>query len=149
MKIEENIIELITPEIDSFDVELTDIELRGKPGSFRLSVFVDKKSGIPVKLCTKIAKRLSRLIELDKMLGNRYRLEVSSPGVDRPLKKIEEFQRKIGIELDVLYKIDGTERKIKGKLVNVSDDSLSFEAKNSEINIPFNSITKAVQALPW
>ena len=149
MKIEDNIIELITPEIDFFDVELTDIELRGKPGSFRLSIFVDKKSGLSVDLCTRISRKLSNLEELERILGNRYRLEVSSPGVDKPLKKIEEFQRKIGIELDVLYKIDGTERKIKGKLVNVSDDSLSFKARNSEINIPFNSITKAVQALPW
>jgi ribosome maturation factor RimP len=149
MKIEDKIVEIIKPEIDLFGVELIDFELLGKPGSFRLSIFVDKESGISVDLCTKISRKLTNLVDLDEMLGNHSRLEVSSPGVERPLKKIEEFQRKIGIELDVLYKIDKTEKKIKGKLVRVTSDLLSLQARDSEVNIPLNSITKAVQALPW
>lgn len=149
MKIEDKIIEIIKPEIDFFGVDLIDVELRGKPGSFRLSIFVDKHSGVSVDLCTRISRKLTDLIKLDELLGKRYRLEVSSPGVERPLKKYEDFQRKIGIELDVKYKIDEKEQRIKGKLVGITSDLLSLQAAENEVTIPFNCITKAVQALPW
>lgn len=149
MSFVEEIKEIIEPVIREEGAELIDLELRGKPGNFRLSVFADTDEGISVEKCTKISRELLRLPELDKLLGEKYRLEVSSPGIDRPLKTEKDFQRKINVEIEVQYRDGETVRKIKGKLKKIALGSLVLATKNGEFTVPVKKIEKAVQALPW
>ncbi len=145
----EKIEKIIKTEIESAGVEYIGIDLRGRPGTFRLSVFVDTESGISLGECTGISRKLIVLPELEKLLGDRFRLEVSSPGVDRPLKTVDDFRRKIGIELDLKIKQQQQEKRIKGKLVNVTDEFLVVNSSGQEVKISFDQVLKAVQALPW
>ncbi len=149
MSFVEKIKEIIEPVIRKENAELIDLELHGKPGGYRFSVFADTDHGISVEQCTKISRKLVRLPELDKQLGEKYRLEVSSPGIDRQLKTEKDFKRKINIEIEVQYRDGETVQKIKGKLKKIAHGSLFLTTKDSELTIPVKKIEKAVQALPW
>ena len=145
----EKLIQILKPEIETFGAELIDCELHGKPGSYRLSVFVDTDDGISVARCTEISRRLIGLAVLDNLLGERYRLEVSSPGVERPLKTEREFRRKIGKELEILFVEGDKDRKLRGKLLAVFGEEILLQTTDGEVRIQNGQIKRAVQALPW
>lgn len=145
----EKIEQIIKTEIESSGASFIGVELRGRPGTFRLSVFVDTESGISLGECTRISKKLIVLPELEKLLGDRFRLEVSSPGIDRPLKTVDDFKRKIGLDLDIKIIQQQKEKRIKGKLLNVTDEFLFLNSSGEELKIRFDQVVKAFQALPW
>jgi len=149
MKNLEEIKETIKTETDSYGVELVDVDLKGKPGIFRMSIFVDTNSGVTIDQCSEISKRLISLRVLDPFLGEKYHLEVSSPGINRPLEEISDFKRKIGVDLNIKFQNGDKVKKIKGKLIEVTSDAVKVKASRGELLLPFDKITKATQALPW
>ena len=148
MEILERLKALIHPNLKEYNVGLVDFYLKGKPGRFRLCIIADKDNGISIGECGDIAKRIGQIEELDNLLGMNYQLEVTSPGLDRPLESEPDFRRKIGRNLEI-YIEDGQKKKIKGQLVQVSKEGVYMEDEHCQIFVQFNQIIKAVQALPW
>ncbi len=149
MNMTEKIEQVLKPEIESSGAEFVNLELRGKPGTYKLSLFVDSKPGISLGECRRISKKLIDLPELERLLGDKYRLEVSSPGTDRTLKNIEDLRRKIGIDLEVTFNDEQKEKRLKGKLVTVTNKFLCLKSSMGDVEIPFERVIKAVQVLPW
>ncbi|MCR5700974.1 MAG: ribosome maturation factor RimP [Lachnospiraceae bacterium] len=113
-EIEDVCTKLVTPIIDAGGFELVDVEYVKEGSSYYLRVYADKEGGINIDDCVDISRQLSPLLdEYDKEIKDAYILEVSSPGLLRPLKKDKDFERKLGSMLEIkLYKtLDGTKTK--------------------------------------
>ncbi len=137
-KVEKLTEELVLPIIERENFELVDIEFK-KEGPHRyLRVFIDKEGGITLDDCQKVSEALSdRLDEVDPIEEN-YFLEVSSPGLDRPLKKESDFQRFQGELVEVkLYEPLNGQKIIEGELVGLVKGKIQLNVKNAGfIEIP-------------
>jgi len=87
----EKIREFIQLVIEQNTAELIDLEFKGKKGNQVLRVFVDTEGGITLKQCEQISREISDFLDQKDLISGKYRLEVSSPGIDRPLKTLSRF----------------------------------------------------------
>ncbi|RKD34474.1 ribosome maturation factor RimP [Thermohalobacter berrensis] len=127
-EIEKIVKDITIPILDDYDFELVDVEYVKEGSQKFLRVYIDKPGGITIDDCQKVSERLSdKLDEIDP-IEERYFLEVSSPGIDRPLKTDRDLERNLNKDVEVsLYKpIDG-KRKFMGKLIKFDDDKIQIE----------------------
>ena len=94
--------ELLIPLIEQHQFELVDVEYVKEGGTWYLRAYIDKPGGITVDDCEVISRALSDLLDEHDFIEEAYILEVSSPGLGRPLKKDKDFERSIGEEVDIL-----------------------------------------------
>jgi ribosome maturation factor RimP len=87
---------LIEPVAEELGLDLVDLEWRRKGAGGVLRVFVDRRGGISLGECERLSKRLDPLLDAEDLLEGRYHLEVSSPGLDRPLRRVADFERAVG-----------------------------------------------------
>lgn len=113
----------------------------------QISVYIDGDQGVSLETCTRISRGLESILDQEPTLGGIYTLEVSSPGVSRPLKFARQYTKHIGRTLKVSLHAGG---KIEGKLVNTSPDAISLEmapadrkAKAEIKDISFDDIAEA------
>lgn len=123
----EQLIELLEPPLEALGYELVDLESRtGQDGLLR--IYIDSESGIDLEDCERVSRQISAVLDVEDPMPSRYALEVSSPGLDRPLRKREHFERHrdeiVKVRLDRAR--DGR-RNFKGRLVSVSDDEIVVE----------------------
>ncbi|NOY77557.1 MAG: ribosome maturation factor RimP [Calditrichaeota bacterium] len=145
----DRITEIVTPEIEKEGAELVDIVLKGTKRNHILIIYVDKVGGVTISDCTKISRKLLEKTELDDLLGNNYRLEVSSPGIDRPLKTKRDFERHINRILDVQFQDEKGLHKITGYMKKIEENTLTISNEKGELEIPLHSILKATQRVKW
>ncbi len=93
--------ELLTPLIEEHQFELVDVEYVKEGGTWYLRAYIDKPGGITIDDCEIISRSLSDLLDQKDFIEDSYTLEVSSPGLDRPLKKDKDFNRSIGKKVEV------------------------------------------------
>ena len=125
-------------------MELVDIEYRGEGGGKVLRLYIDKENGITVDDCADISRELSLILDVNDVIPNRYTLEVSSPGLRRPLKKIEDFKRFRGNLVLIKTKESIENRKVfKGTLNGSSEDHVIVDIDGDSYEIPFELIKKA------
>ncbi|WP_427338693.1 ribosome maturation factor RimP [Caloranaerobacter sp. DY30410] len=127
-EIEELTREIALQIVKDYGFELVDVEFV-KEGSQRfLRIFIDKIGGITIEDCQKVSERLSdRLDEIDPIEENYY-LEVSSPGLDRPLKTENDYKKSLGKEVEIsLYKPIEGKKKFIGKLKNYDATTVTIE----------------------
>ena len=136
--IEEKIKKLVNErclEEDLTDCFLVDVQLSK---SKNLTVFIDSDEGVTYAKCRIISRHLEAVIEENRWLPEKYTLNVSSPGADKPLKMWRQYPKHIGRELKVLLK-DGNE--VSGELLNASENKLELlPAKQEKMEIDFNDI---------
>lgn len=118
-KIEKLAEALLQPIIEKHNVELVDVEYIKELGNYYLRVYVDKEGGITVLDCVDVSRDFEEVLDEKDPIVDAYILEVSSPGLDRPLKKDKDFERSIGKEVEFkLYKaIDGN-KEFVGTLIS-------------------------------
>jgi ribosome maturation factor RimP len=122
---------------------LIDLTFRGDHHLRIVEVYVDNEKGITTEDCERISRTINEAIEIDKLIESNYRLDVSSPGVDRPLKYLIQFPKHINRKFEVEYN-DGEEiKKHIGKLLRIENEDLFFAEKNGECKISFQNIIKA------
>ncbi len=128
---------------------LVDLKVSGKSGPQKVVVLIDGDRGVGIDDCSKVSREMAAIIEEQDLISGKYILEVSSPGVDSPLKLPRQYPQHIGRKLKLNLN-DGQE--IKGMLKEVSESSVSVEkeAKKKDkesraeiVEIPFNNIEKA------
>jgi ribosome maturation factor RimP len=122
---------------------LIDIMLRGSEKNRVIEVFIDGENYISAENCAKVGRELSSRIQSGSLIDSVFRLEVSSPGVDRPLKFLKQFPKHLDKTFEVSYKQNSEPKKITGKLVAIEGDNLIFSVNNNELIINFNDIIKA------
>ncbi len=143
-----NLTELLERTLPSLGFELVDIEL--SPKGRQVRVFIDKPDGVNVEDCANVSNHLTRLFAVENI--DYERLEVSSPGLDRPLKKAADFARFAGqdAQLTLREPIDGA-RRLKGTLRGLEGDVVLVETAKGSLSIPFAGIERArlVPQIQW
>lgn len=140
-KIEKIIEELALPIINKYQFELEDIEFKKEGHNWYLRLYIDKPGGITIDDCELISKNLSDLLDKVDPIEQSYILEVSSPGLNRPLKKVEDYERFKGhkIEIKLFAPYHGRKNFI-GKLNGLIEDKISIEEENNKtVEIPLNT----------
>lgn len=122
---------------------LIEISLRGDNKNRIVEVFIDGEKGITPVDCANVSRELNTLIEEENLIESNYRLDVSSPGVDRPLKFIEQYPKHINRKFEVVYLQDEETIKFKGVLKEIEGDNLIFLDGKNERRIKFTTIQKA------
>lgn len=142
----------IKPVVEEENLELVDLEFSGGGPASVLRVYVDRSAGVTVDQCAHLSRKISDLLDMDDLISGRYRLEVSSPGLDRPLVSGADFKRKIGKKVRVFFKesVDG-KTELVGKIKNLKGENVvlqlgSIEPKQNEGEekiIPLKMVAKA------
>lgn len=143
--ISEIVAEIALPFVEQADCELVDVEYVKEGSDWFLRIYIDKPGGVTLDDCENVSRPLSdKLDELDPISHNFY-LEVSSPGLERPLKKPADFTRAIGSPVEIrLYKaVDGV-KKYEGELVAFDGESLTIRTdKDENLKFTIDQISKA------
>jgi len=140
---------LLRPVIDNHGAFLVDISLRGDPVRPLVEVFCETETGISVDECARISREILPVIDSSKVVGDNFRLEVSSPGVGVPLKDKRQFKRNIGKLISVKYR-DGLDMKqVEGNMVDLREQQMMLETSKGPIEIGFDSIDEAIVKIRW
>lgn len=153
MELHATLEKLITPILADFSLELVDLELKGEGRRQLVRVFIDKPGGVTLDDCAEVSREISALFEVEDPIDGAYVLEVSSPGLDRPLKKLHDFERFAGrmVKLRTQRLLDpdgrGHQRKtFVGELLGVDGTQVRLrqtDRRGGEISIAFEAIDKA------
>ena len=143
-KIVQKIEEIAEPVCVSQGLELVHVEYRKEPSGRVLRIFLDHPEGITVDRCSAFSRALGDLLDVYGEIEDKYTLEVSSPGIERPLSKKKDFERFQGQMAKILLAtaIDG-QKTFTGVLMGISEDTVRLQAKENEVALPFDEITKA------
>lgn len=142
--IQERLTDLLAPVVTSLGCELWGIEYIAQGRMSMLRIYIDKEEGISVEDCARVSRQAGSVLDVEDPIRSEYTLEVSSPGMDRPLFKLQQYQGSIGenIALRLRMAFDGR-RKFTGLLKGIEDDHIVLEVDNEEYVLPFESIDKA------
>ncbi len=142
--VSQSVRELVLPIVENANIELVDIEYKKEGKDWFLRVFLDKQNGITVEDCKKISRQIEDIIEVEDLIPNRYYLEVSSPGLDRPLKKESDFLRYLGKSIQVsLFSPIQEKRKFTGVIQDFKESALFLDVGEETISIPIDNIASA------
>lgn len=123
--------ELITPIIEANHFELVDVEWVKEGPNWYLRVYIDKEGGITVDDCELVSRAFGDILDEKDYIAENYIFEVSSPGLDRPLKKEKDFARSVGKEIEVrLYKAIDKKKEFVGLLDSYDDHSVTLELED-------------------
>jgi ribosome maturation factor RimP len=122
---------------------LIDFVLRGNEKNRVIEIFVDGERNISAEDCAIISREINTAIETQNLIESNYRLDVSSPGIDRPLLYLKQYPKHVKRKFDISYNQNNETKKLTGKLVDVSGEDLTFLSDNKQIIINFNNIIKA------
>ncbi len=130
--IEEQLTEYFKPVIEENGFELYNIDFVKEGPNWYLTVYIDKPGGITIDDCELVSKKVDLILEEKDPIKQAYILEVSSPGVDRPLKKDSDYEKYKGEIIDIkLYKKVGNIKKFSGTLVGLKDDVVTIIDENN------------------
>ncbi len=125
---------LVMPILDDLGYELVDLQMQQDGRQLALRIFIDKPGGIILDNCVAVSREVSAILEIEDPIRSAYRLEVSSPGLDRPLKKPADFERFAGqkIKLKTLRLLDpdqrgNTRKTFVGTLLGLEGDNVRLE----------------------
>tara|TARA_Y100001960_G_scaffold331108_1_gene427049 strand:- start:443 stop:907 length:465 start_codon:yes stop_codon:yes gene_type:complete len=135
---------LVEPVLRDEGLELFDIEYKNEGKRWFLRIFIDKPSGVTLDDCQNASHLLEGLIEVENLIEREFVLEVSSPGLDRPLKKERDFLRNLNrrIRLTTFSPIHN-QKNFSGVVKDFKDGFLCLETKKELVKIPLESIAKA------
>ena len=140
----EQLREMLTPTIESLGYECWGIEYSGQGKNTVLRIFIDHVNGIQVDDCAKVSRQCSAVLDVEDPIASEYDLEVSSPGIDRPLFTEEQFGKYVGsvVAVKLRFPFEGR-RKFTGRLNGVEDGDVIVQVDNHEYCLPVSSIDKA------
>ncbi|MCI8719178.1 MAG: ribosome maturation factor RimP [Lachnospiraceae bacterium] len=125
--------ELVMPLIEENNFELVDIEYVKEADRFYLRVYIDKEGGITIDDCEIISRTLEEKLDAKNFISDSYILEISSPGLGRPLKKEKDFERSIGKEVEIkLYRAINRQKDFEGVLKSYTAEQVTIEIDDKE-----------------
>ncbi|MCK6388263.1 ribosome maturation factor RimP [Zoogloea sp.] len=134
------LLNLIEQTVQGLDYELVDFET--SPRGRLMRVFIDSPNGITVEDCATVSNQLTRIFEVENI--DYDRLEVSSPGLDRPLKKAADFERFAGQDVQLRLRMPiANQRNFAGVLQGLKDGVVTLETEKGPVEVPFEEIEKA------
>ena len=143
-EIVESVRNLALPILEESGLELVDIEYLREPNGWVVRLFIEKEDGITLQECTAVSRELGYLMEVKEVIDHPYNLEVSSPGLDRPLKTEKDFQRFSGKKATIktAEPLDGR-RNFKGTICSFENGAVTLAHEGESWTIPLEAIAKA------
>ena len=136
--------ELIDTTIQALGLELWGVELLQQGRYSLLRIYIEREEGVTIEDCEKVSRQVSALLDVEDPITGEYTLEVSSPGVDRPLFSIEQYEQYVGSEVNLKLRrpLDGR-RKFKGQILKVSGDVVGLLVEGTEYDLEYSEIEGA------
>ena len=126
--------EILLPIVEKNGFELVDVEYVKEGGSWYLRAYIDKPGGINVDDCEIVSRELSDILDEKDFIDEAYILEVSSPGLGRPLKKEKDFKRSLGQEVEVrTYRMMDRKKEFTGILKDHDKDTVTIEMEDGSL----------------
>lgn len=140
----EHLRRLFEPSVEGLGFELVDAELTGSGSQAVLRVYIDSPGGINVEDCALVSRQLSTLLDVEDPIPGQYMLEVSSPGLDRPLARRKDFERFAGSQVKVrVHQAVLGRRNFTGRLQAVEGDHIVLEMDKEVYDLAFDNIERA------
>lgn len=141
---------LVLPIIEANHFELVDVEYVKEGANWYLRVYADKEGGIDIDDCVLISRSLEEKLDAEDFIEDAYILEVSSPGLGRPLKKEKDYVRSVGKSIDIkLYKAIEKQKEFTGILIKNEPDHIVIESEGEELKFDKKSIASARLSLDF
>ena len=139
----------IAPAVEALGLELWGIEQLRQGRRVTLRIFIDCLSGVTVDDCERVSRQVSAILDVEDPIQGEYTLEVSSPGIERPLFSLPQYERYIGAEVNVRLRIpvDGR-RRFRGVLEQVTMDRIALLVDGATVEMPHSDIERAGLAPP-
>ncbi|KTC87958.1 MULTISPECIES: ribosome maturation factor RimP [Legionella] len=135
---------MLMPLVEDLGYEFWGCEYLSQGKHSLLRIYIDKEDGINVEDCERVSKQISAYLDVEDPIPGNYSLEISSPGIPRPLFYKEQYKRYLGQDVQIkLFKPVNGSRKLKGTILDVSEDVLILQMGEEKIEIPFSHIVKA------
>ena len=140
----QSVADLIRPILRGSNIELVDVECKKTGKTWALKVFIDKNQGVTVHDCQELSREIEDLIEIRELIDDHYVLEVSSPGLDRPLKKDTDFLRNKGKRIQIkTYSPINNKKENAGTVIDFVNGTLFLEDKKNILKISLTEIAQA------
>ncbi len=120
---------------------LIDINIRGDQHLKVIELYIDNEKGITTDDCALVSRAVNEVIETENLIESSFRLDVSSPGIERPLKFLVQYQKHINRKFEI--KLKEEERKLTAKLLRIEGENLFFADKGGETKVEYKNITQA------
>ena len=142
--------ELIAPIVADREMELVELTCRPQGRQLHIRLLVDRVGGVTIQQCAQVNQRIGEALETADVIGERYTIEVSSPGLDRPLVSRRDFERALGedVQLDIRLE-DGRTRALDGVLLAVQPDAVVLKTISGNVTLPLTQIHQAKKAFRW
>ncbi len=136
--------ELITPAVEGLGCAVWGVELKTQGRKTTLVVYIDREEGVSIEDCEAVSHQVSGILDVEDPIAGEYTLEVSSPGIDRILFRMEQYAESVGETLDVRLKepFEGR-RRLKGRLAGVEDGDIVLQVDGDEYLLPLDWIQRA------
>lgn len=150
INIQQEITKLAEPIVDDLNYELVDVEFVKEGANWYLRIYIDKPGGIGIDDCQAVSERMSDILDKKDPIEQSYYLEVSSPGLERPLKTERDFIKYKGelVELKVFQPIDG-KKLFEGELVGLVDDKIVINQDGNAIEFEKNKVAIVKRAVKF
>lgn len=132
--------EIVQPIVDRNNAFLVDVQIRGERSSKVVEIFVDSDDGISLDQCSAISRELSQLLDQADIIQGRYRLDVSSPGLDKPLKLLRQYKKNTGRNCKIIVEHDGQKTTVNGVLEKADQNSVTILQNGKPLTLEFSKI---------
>jgi ribosome maturation factor RimP len=141
---------LVAPVVEASGLELVEVTFRREAGRKVLRVVVDREGGVDIDTISATAEQVSRRLDLEGFAPGPYALEVSSPGIERPLRRPVDFRRRVGdrVKVRTVTPIEGA-RNHAGALVSADAEAIVVATDGGELRVPYEEIASARTVADW
>lgn len=135
---------LLQPLVEDLGYEFVGIEYQSNPKNPVVVIYIDRPEGIAIEDCATVSREVAALLDVEDPISGRYNLEVSSPGLDRPLFNVEQFAHFAGdtAAVTLFAPLEGR-RKFKGEILGAEGDSVRLDQDGTEVVLEMGNIAKA------
>ncbi|KPK00245.1 MAG: ribosome maturation factor RimP [Desulfobacterales bacterium SG8_35] len=132
------------PVLEELGLELLEVQYRREQSGWVLRLIIDRQDGVTLDDCAAASREISQLLDIEDFIDQAYNLEVSSPGLNRPLKNMADFQRFAGsmAKIKTMEPISGQHVFI-GRILKAEEETIILEVGRKEVTIPFSQVSKA------
>jgi ribosome maturation factor RimP len=143
--LQERLTILLEPALEALGYELILLELQSGRGSSLLRLYIDSPGGVTLKDCTRVSREVSSVMDVEDPIQGAYQLEVSSPGLDRPLVKIAHFERFMGeqAKVQLLAPSSSGRRRFVGAICAVNERAVVLDTADGRVELEFSEIERA------
>lgn len=141
---EDKLSALLAPVVEALGCELWGIEYSGSGKHSLLRIYIDSESGVGIDQCEQVSRQVGSLLDVEEVITGQYTLEVSSPGLDRPLYNLTQFRQFAGEDIKLRLRIpfEG-QRKFQGRLNGVEGEDIVLMVEDNEYLFPIENIERA------